>query len=145
MRRFSYKEVVRDVKGVIGKREENRWMVHKSEHDHRRRRNVNYFLFQPPPQQNTTTIIFVHHKIHISNTNIAQKLVKKFGIYSYYYFLFLKKSRKVNVGNKRKKRKSDGNKKDTSNCIRYAKIAQLSWSKKLNDVCCDVNLQPNSI
>ena len=43
MRRISYKEVVRDVKGVR-EEEENRWMVHKSEHDQRRKRNVNYFL-----------------------------------------------------------------------------------------------------
>ena len=61
MSRISYKEVVRDVKGVREEKE-NRWMVHKSEHvlDQRRKRNVNYFLFAFPTRlqqklESTTT------------------------------------------------------------------------------------------
>ena len=59
------------------KGEKRRWMVHKNEHDHERRLNVNYFLFTTLQQQLYSTT-----KIRIS---IAQKLVKKFIVL---FFLF---------------------------------------------------------
>ena len=93
MRRISYKEVVRDVKGVR-EEEENRWMVHKSEHDQRRKRNVNYFLlaftttFVYLLHKTTTKIRIDHNKIRINS--ITYKLVKKFCSFYIASFYLLK-------------------------------------------------------
>ena len=84
MRRISYKEVVRDVKGVRAE-EENRWMVHKSEHDQRRKWNVNYFLLAITT---TTKIRIDHNKIRINS--ITYKLVKKFCSFYIASFYLLK-------------------------------------------------------